>query len=116
MSEEFVSRNEFNNLKNEVQEIKIEMNENKDILQAISRKHDERIEKLEDTYSTLQKMDYRIGKLETTIEKMDNKLDSKINQDSENKGKKWDKLLDYLFYSVIAILLALLYSKLGLKP
>ena len=47
---------------------------------------------------------------------MDNKLDSKINQDSENKGKKWDKLLDYLFYSVIAILLALLYSKLGLKP
>ena len=78
--------------------------------------HDERIEKLEDTYSTLQKMDYRIGKLETTIEKMDNKLDSKINQDSENKGKKWDKLLDYLFYSVIAILLALLYSKLGLKP
>ena len=78
--------------------------------------HDERIEKLEDTYSTLQKMDYRIGKLETTIEKMDNKLDSKINQDSENKGKKWDKLLDYLFYSVIAILLLLLYSKLGLKP
>lgn len=78
--------------------------------------HDERIEKLEDTYSTLQKMDYRIGKLKTTIEKMDNKLDSKINQDSENKGKKWDKLLDYLFYSVIAILLALLYSKLGLKP
>ena len=78
--------------------------------------HDERIEKLEDTYSTLQKMDYRIGKLETTIEKMDNKLDSKINQDSENKGKKWDKLLDYLFYSVIAILLTLLYSKLGLKP
>lgn len=78
--------------------------------------HDERIEKLEDTYSTLQKMDYRIGKLETIIEKMDNKLDSKINQDSENKGKKWDKLLDYLFYSVIAILLALLYSKLGLKP
>ena len=78
--------------------------------------HDERIEKLEDAYSTLQKMDYRIGKLETTIEKMDNKLDSKINQDSENKGKKWDKLLDYLFYSVIAILLALLYSKLGLKP
>ena len=78
--------------------------------------HDERIEKLEDTYSTLQKMDYRIGKLETTIEKMDNKLDSKINQDSENKGKKWDKLLDYLFYSVIAILLTWLYSKLGLKP
>ena len=78
--------------------------------------HDERIEKLENTYSTLQKMDYRIGKLKTTIEKMDNKLDSKINQDSENKGKKWDKLLDYLFYSVIAILLALLYSKLGLKP
>lgn len=37
--------------------------------------HDERIEKLEDTYSTLQKMDYRIGKLKTTIEKMDNKLD-----------------------------------------
>ena len=78
--------------------------------------HDKRLDKLEKTYSIMEKMDYRIGKLETTIEKMDNKLDSKINQDSENKGKKWDKLLDYLFYSVIAILLALLYSKLGLKP
>ena len=32
MSEDYVSRNEFNNLKAEVQEIKIEMNENKDIL------------------------------------------------------------------------------------
>ena len=47
MSEEFVSRNEFNNLKTEVQEIKIEMNENKDILQAISRKCDVITERLE---------------------------------------------------------------------
>lgn len=49
MAEEFVSRNEFNNLKAEVQEIKIEMNENKDILQAISRKCDVITERLENT-------------------------------------------------------------------
>ena len=49
MSEDFVSRNEFNNLKQEVQEIKIEMNEKKDILQAISRKCDVITERLENT-------------------------------------------------------------------
>ena len=38
--------------------------------------HDERKEKLEDTYSTLQKMDYRIGKLETSIEKVDEAVPS----------------------------------------
>lgn len=40
MSEEFVSRNEFNSLKQEVQELKIEVNEYKSILTQIDKKID----------------------------------------------------------------------------
>ena len=76
MSEEFVSRNEFNTLKNEVQELKEEVGEYKQLLIQIDKKCDvitekiangekidelkiqpieKRLQKLEDTYSTLQK-------------------------------------------------------------
>lgn len=72
------------------------------------RNHEERIEKLEDTYSLMQKMDCRIenvegavAKVEKAVEKIDTKLSTKV----EEKGKKWDKLIDYLFYAVIAVLL-----------
>lgn len=40
MAEEFVSRNEFNSLKEEVQELKVEMNENKSLLTTIDKKID----------------------------------------------------------------------------
>lgn len=40
MAENFVSREEFNSLKQEVQELKIEMNENKGILISIDKKID----------------------------------------------------------------------------
>ena len=40
MSENFVSRNEFNSLKQEVQELKTEMDENKKILVVIDKKID----------------------------------------------------------------------------
>lgn len=41
----------------------------------------------------------------------------KANQSAqtEKKGAKWDKLIDYIFYAFIAILLGLLVAKLGLK-
>lgn len=40
MPENFVSREEFNGLKQEVQGLKIEMNENKGLLQQINKKID----------------------------------------------------------------------------
>lgn len=69
--------------------------------------HDERIEKLEKNTAILEKMDYRMGNVEKTVDKINNKLDSK----SEEKGLKWDKLIDYLFYAILAYAL----FKLGLK-
>ena len=77
--------------------------------------HDERIDKLEKTYSIMEKMDYRMGKVESAVEKIDQKLDNKVSEDEKAKGKKWDKLVDYIFYSVLAVILGLIYMKLGLK-
>ncbi len=77
--------------------------------------HDERLDKLEKTYSIMEKMDYRMEKVESAVEKIDLKLDSKVSEDDKAKGKKWDKLVDYIFYSVLAVILGLIYMKLGLK-
>lgn len=49
MSEEFVSRDEFNGLKQEVQELKLEFNESKNILTMIDKKIDVITERLENT-------------------------------------------------------------------
>ena len=68
MSEEYVSRNEFNSLKAEVQEIKIEVNEYKNILTQIDKKIDvigekiangEKIDELK-----IQPIEKRLQKLE----------------------------------------------------
>ncbi len=73
--------------------------------------HDKRINELEKTYIIMQKMDLRVSNIEKQVGTINTKLDAQ----SENKGKKWDKLIDYLFYFVVAILLGLLVAKLGLK-
>lgn len=73
--------------------------------------HEKRIDALEKTYSIMQKMEYRMGSMENSVKEIEKKLDSNINE----KGKKWDKLIDYLFYFVIATLLGILISKLGIK-
>lgn len=70
MSEEFVSRNEFNGLKQEVQELKNEMDENKKILVVIDKKIDVITEKIANGEKidelTLKPMNNRIQKLEDT--------------------------------------------------
>ena len=73
--------------------------------------HEKRLAKVEETYAIMQKMDLRVGNIEKSVETINSKLDGK----TEEKGKKWDKLIDYIFYFVIAILLGLLVKKLGLK-
>lgn len=69
--------------------------------------HDDRIEKLEKNTAILEKMDYRMGNVEKTVDKINVKLDKKATE----KGLKWDKLIDYLFYALLAYAL----FKLGLK-
>lgn len=73
--------------------------------------HDNRLDKLEDTYSTLQNLNYRVGKIESGVESMNKKID----EQSKEKGKKWDKLIDYLFYFIIASILGYLAIKLGIN-
>ena len=73
--------------------------------------HDEQIKELQNTYKIMEKMDYRIGNVEKNIEKMNTKLD----ESSQEKGKKWDKLIDYIFYSILGILLSFIAFKLGIK-
>lgn len=82
------------------------------------KNHEERIEKLEDTYSLMQKMDCRIENVEGAVSKVEKaveKIDNKISMKVEEKGKKWDKLIDYLFYAVLACLLGYIAYQLGLK-
>lgn len=68
MSENFVSRNEFNSLKQEVQELKTEMDENKKILVVIDKKIDVITEKIANGEKIdelkLQPIEKRITKLE----------------------------------------------------
>ena len=76
------------------------------------------IDELKKTYSALEKMDYRMGNVEKSVTSINNKLDKheeEISKTEKEKGKKWDKLIDYIFYSVIAVILLLVYTKLGLK-
>ncbi len=76
--------------------------------------HDDRIDKLEKNTAILEKMDYRMGKVETAVEKIDLKLDNKVNEDKDSKGKKWDKLIDYIFYTVLGAIMLLVLAKVGL--
>jgi len=73
--------------------------------------HEKRIDSLEKTYSIMEKMDYRIGSMESSVKEINKKLDNNIRE----KGKKWDKLIDYLFYFVLALLLGYIASKIGLE-
>lgn len=73
--------------------------------------HERRIDALEKTYSIMEKMDYRMENVEGSVKEINKKLDDKIQE----KGKKWDKLIDYLFYFVLALLLGYISIQLGLK-
>ena len=76
--------------------------------------HDKEIEDLKKNQSILENMSYRMGKVEESTEKINAKLDviqEKSNTPLKEKAVKWDKLIDYLFYSILAYCL----YRLGLK-
>lgn len=75
------------------------------------KEHEKRIDKLEDTYATLSNISFRMDKMEKSIENIDKVLLKQVN----DKGNKWDKIVDYLFYAILGILLSYIAIKLGLK-
>ena len=77
--------------------------------------HDEQIKELQNTYKIMEKMDYRMGKVETAVDNIDKKLDEKTSEQSKEKGKKWDKLIDYIFYFILALLLGYIAKQLGIN-
>lgn len=81
-----------------------------------------RIDALEKTYAIMEKMDYRMGRVEDNVDKISQKLDNNYkelmstkNQNTNEKSKKWDKLIDYLFYTIVGAVIALVLIKIGLK-
>ena len=69
--------------------------------------HENKINELEKTYAIMEKMDYRMSNVENNIDN----INKKIDENSKVKGMKWDKLIDYLFYAILAFAL----FKLGIK-
>ena len=69
--------------------------------------HEDRITNLEKTYIIMAKMETTLKNVQTDISDMKNK----IGKNTEDKAFKWDKLIDYLFYAILAYCL----YKLGIK-
>lgn len=65
------------------------------------------ISELKKTYTIMEKMDYRIENMENSVDS----INKKIDEGQKQKGLKWDKLIDYLFYAILAFAL----FKLGIK-
>lgn len=86
-----------------------------DLIREKLDNHEKRIENLENNTSDLKTLIYRIDVLEKKIVTMNNNLDLALKKDDENKSKKWDKLIEYIFYAILGILLAYIAYKLGLK-
>lgn len=82
-----------------------------DLIKEKFENHEERITSLEHSTKILETMNYRIGQMETTIKSINEKLD----KGNSEKGKKWDKLVDYLFYFIVALILGYVAYKLGIK-
>lgn len=83
--------------------------------------HDEQIKELQNTYKIMEKMDYRMGNVEKNITGINEKLDKhdkaiieETSKFDKEKGKKWDKLIDYIFYTVLGAIMLLVLAKVGL--
>ena len=82
-----------------------------DLIKEKFDNHEERISDLEKNTKILETMNYRLGQMEASVKSINNKLDGTLNE----KGKKWDKLIDYLFYFILAALLSYICYSLGIK-
>ena len=82
-----------------------------DLIKEKFDNHEERISDLEKNTKILETMNYRLGQMEASVKSINSKLDGTLNE----KGKKWDKLIDYLFYAILGILLSYIAYQLGIK-
>lgn len=82
-----------------------------DLIKEKFDNHEERISDLEKNTKILETMNYRLGQMESSVKSINSKLDGTLNE----KGKKWDKLIDYIFYAVLGILLSYIAYQLGIK-
>lgn len=73
--------------------------------------HEKKIEELEKIYTIMAKMDLRITSIENSVSGINSKMEAK----DKEKGMKWDKLIDYLFYFILAALLGYVIHQLGIK-
>ena len=69
--------------------------------------HEERIKNLEKIYVIMAKMETSINSIKEDV----TNIKAKQNEENDKKGMKWDKLIDYIFYAILAYCL----YRLGIK-
>lgn len=69
--------------------------------------HEERIKNLEKIYVIMAKMETSINSIKEDVVN----IKTKQNEENNKKVMKWDKLIDYIFYAILAYCL----YKLGIK-
>ena len=69
--------------------------------------HEERIKNLEKIYVIMAKMETSINSIKEDV----TNIKRKQNEETQQKGMKWDKLIDYIFYAILAYCL----YRLGIK-
>jgi hypothetical protein len=69
------------------------------------------IDELKKTYVIMEKMDFRMENVEKNVAG----INIKLEEVDKNKGRKWDKLIDYIFYFILSTILGYIAIKLGLK-
>lgn len=69
------------------------------------------IDELKKTYVIMEKMDFRMENVEKNVAG----INAKLEDVDKSKVKKWDKLIDYIFYFILATILGYIAIKLGLK-
>lgn len=69
------------------------------------------IDELKKTYVIMEKMNFRMENVEKNVAG----INTKLEEVDRSKGRKWDKLIDYIFYFILATMLTYIAIKLGLK-
>ena len=86
-----------------------------DLIKERLNNHEKRIEALESSTSDFKMVVYRLDILEKSVSTMNAKLDLALKKDTEDKSKKWDKLVEYIFYFILACLLGYIAYSLGIQ-
>lgn len=76
--------------------------------------HDCQLKELTNVYVALTKMDTKVANVETDVSEIKGdikSLKSSASEPTKEKALKWDKLIDYIFYAVLAYAL----FRLGIK-